>query len=310
MPTSIEQITQNLSNTDFPYVLIPGKVITLNHKGSTRIISAEDPRFQKIMSCIKEGRWNDLPALMDPSTQLKVYSNGRMKLENGQVTINGKKVSSRLNARIISLMEDEQPFDVLVNFQERLEQCPSNRVLNQLFDFLEANHFPLHPDGRFLAYKGVRSDYKDIHSGTFDNSPGQRPSVPRNQVDENPEQTCSYGLHVASHAYAHSFSNNQKVIEVLVDPKDVVAVPTDHNNAKMRVCEYLVIGDSKGERSEQVYQATKQCEVEDEKEEDYDIDPCQCDGCEGCDYAGTYPSHDEAEIECEDCNKCNECCSC
>jgi hypothetical protein len=30
---------------------------------------------------------------------------------------------------------------------------------------------------------------------------------------------------------------------VAVDPKDVVAVPTDYDNAKMRVCRYTIVGE-------------------------------------------------------------------
>jgi len=33
------------------------------------------------------------------------------------------------------------------------------------------------PDGRFLAYKAVRPDFKDRHSGTIDNSVGTKPEM-------------------------------------------------------------------------------------------------------------------------------------
>jgi len=31
------------------------------------------------------------------------------------------------------------------------------------------------------------------------------------------------------------------VVKVLVNPEDVVSIPTDYNDAKMRTCKYVVI---------------------------------------------------------------------
>jgi hypothetical protein len=118
-----------------------------------------------------------------------------------------------------------------------------------LFEFLEKNKHPITEDGKFIAYKKVanaNSDgkYLDIYSHTFDNSPGQVISMDRNQVDEDPSQTCSSGLHVANWDYAanHYGSATDTMMEVEVDPADVVAVPTDYNQAKMRTCRYTVRG--------------------------------------------------------------------
>jgi hypothetical protein len=65
--------------------------------------------------------------------------------------------------------------------------------------------------------------------------------MPRNQVNEDPNQTCSYGLHVANFDYASGFGSGH-MLEVEVHPADVVAIPVDYNQAKMRVCKYKVIG--------------------------------------------------------------------
>ena len=53
--------------------------------------------------------------------------------------------------------------------------------------------------------------------------------------------------------YVHDFGYESGVIlEVLVSPRNVVAVPTDYNNTKMRTCEYFPIAISNGE-NENVY---------------------------------------------------------
>ena len=66
-------------------------------------------------------------------------------------------------------------------------------------------------------------------------------TIAREKVDKNREQTCSTGLHVASYNYAKGYSGDVMIM-VKVNPRDVVAVPTDYNNEKMRVCQYEVMG--------------------------------------------------------------------
>jgi hypothetical protein len=122
---------------------------------------------------------------------------------------------------------------------------PSYRAVQELYKFLEVGQMPLTEDGHFLAYKKVRENFKDIHSGTFDNSVGKICEMPRNKVDEDSSRTCSSGLHVCSYSYLNSFGNGttDKVVVVKINPRDVVSIPADYNNTKMRLCRYEVIQD-------------------------------------------------------------------
>jgi hypothetical protein len=63
----------------------------------------------------------------------------------------------------------------------------------------------------------------------------------RNQVEDDENVTCAKGLHVCSKEYLPHFGG-QNIVACEVDPKDVVSVPLDYNNSKMRVCEYKVVG--------------------------------------------------------------------
>jgi hypothetical protein len=78
--------------------------------------------------------------------------------------------------------------------------------------------------------------------------------VERNQVDEDPNATCSHGLHLCSKAYLPSYGGGNfgfKVVRCKVDPSDVVSVPNEYYSvdgtgsvkAKMRTCRYVVIDD-------------------------------------------------------------------
>jgi hypothetical protein len=144
-------------------------------------------------------------------------------------------------------MREGLPHEPLLNFFKNLMDNPSKRAVDELYDFLEAGELPITEDGHFLAFKNVRSNYRDIHSGNFDNSVGKVCEMPRNGVDEDKERTCSYGLHFCSIKYLPHFSDgeNGKTMIVKINPRDVVAIPADYNNTKGRTCRYEVVAEYK-----------------------------------------------------------------
>ena len=155
----------------------------------------------------------------------------------------GTEVGNSLSKRIIEWHGKGLPFAPLLQFHRRVIQNPSKESVADLYAFLDANDIPITPDGRFVGYKRVtrRGDVlMDSHSRTIQNNPGLTVSMPRKEVDPNRNNTCSTGLHVGAWDYVSSFSGNVTV-EVLVDPADVVAVPPDYNQQKMRVCRYVVV---------------------------------------------------------------------
>lgn len=135
---------------------------------------------------------------------------------------------------------------VMFRFYERLSRNPSFRSVQQLFKFLDHGNIPFTKDGCFLAYKSVRSDYKDVHSGTWDNKPGAVNEMPRNQISDDPNHACHEGFHVGALKYARGFSGSKMVV-CKVDPEHVVCVPYDSSQEKMRVCKYKVLGEWSGQ---------------------------------------------------------------
>jgi hypothetical protein len=127
----------------------------------------------------------------------------------------------------------------------------SSLMENPLFDarerfpiFAERNQFGFLSDGRIGAFKVVRKDFRDLHSGKFDNTPGKVVEMPREDVDANPNNACSAGLHLGALEYIGTFGHNSPentIVFCAFWPKDVVAVPDDYNGTKMRVCRYEVI---------------------------------------------------------------------
>jgi hypothetical protein len=133
---------------------------------------------------------------------MKTKSEGMLDLVDGEVFLDGKPIHGSLGQRFIEFINAQIEITPLINFCRKLRKNPSVSSIDQLFGFLDANKHPITKDGNFIAYKKIRNDYKDFHSGTFDNSPGKVLEMPRDLVNEDPTQTCSTGLHVANWSYA------------------------------------------------------------------------------------------------------------
>lgn len=187
---------------------------------------------------------DDLLKLLDVGKAVSNYLSGAVEYRDRAIYYNGTPVNTGLTRRIIQHMEADRPglAAPLIRFLENVLENPSRRAVQGLYEWAERSNLPITPDGCVLAYKIVNDDFTDCYSGKFDNSPGTRVEVPRNHVDEDPDQTCSYGLHICSKDYLPHFGpSNKKVVIVKVHPKDFVAVPRDYNTAKARVCGYNVL---------------------------------------------------------------------
>ena len=175
------------------------------------------------------------------------WAKGKFTYEGGEFRFNGEALPGDLESRCKAMATQGQDPTPLFKFWEKLQKNPSYRSVNQLWGFLQNGGHPLTKDGNFLAYKSVKSDYKDVHSGKFDNSPGQVNEMPRNQISDDPDLACHEGFHVGALDYARGFSGARIVI-CEIDPADVVCVPKDSSQQKMRVCKYKVIGNHNGEK--------------------------------------------------------------
>lgn len=157
--------------------------------------------------------------------------------------IDGKRhvMEQGLAIDFIKIAKAKKSNKILRTFITNIASNPNPETLDNLFSFIKRKELLLTLDGHFLAYKGVRLDYLDQHSGQFDNSIGKTVEMPRENVTLNRNISCSSGLHVGTFGYASTFSS--KTMLVKVNPKDVVSVPFDYNGSKMRVCKYEVVDE-------------------------------------------------------------------
>jgi hypothetical protein len=228
----------------FPYI-VQGNNITVVIGNKPHTISKSHITYQKVLDAIKASDWDLVKNIIEPIKVVLNFGAGNVSVQGEELFWKGKPMHNALTSRMIAMLQDGFPVEPLVAFMENLMANPSKRAVTELYGFLEKNSLPITPDGCFLAYKKVRSDYMDIHSGTFNNSVGYICEMERNEVDDNKDQTCSTGLHFCSQEYLPHFGNgsDSRVMILKINPADVVSIPSDYNNAKGRACKYEVIGE-------------------------------------------------------------------
>ena len=225
--------------------------ITVMLDGTTYTINGDHGNYDAIREALKTKDHDRVEQLINVAKSVTNYVAGRIKIVGDQVFYGDMEVKGSVVNRIISMMREGFDAQPVISFLERLMQNPSKRAVDELYGFLEATSLPITEDGHFLAYKKVTSSYRDFYTGKMDNSIGQVLEMSRNQVDDNRDQTCSYGLHFCSLSYLpHYHGGDGRVVIVKIDPADVVSIPSDYNNAKGRACRYEIIGEYEGEDRE------------------------------------------------------------
>lgn len=217
--------------------------ITVIYQGKPHVVQKGQPQFINLRNALMEERWDDVPGHLTISTSLTTWAKGRFSVNAAMDTVSfdGSPLPKEINSRIISMSAAGKNPTALFLFYERLQRNPSMRSVEQLYAFLKHSGIPLTTDGCFLAYKGVKNDFTDAHTGKVDNRPGTVNKMSRNKISDDPREACHFGFHVGALQYAGGFS--QRVVICKVDPEHVVCVPYDSSNQKMRVCEYKVIGN-------------------------------------------------------------------
>ena len=83
--------------------------------------------------------------------------------------------------------------------------------------------------------------YTDDYTKTFKIRLGHIVSMPRSEVDEDPDNQCSRGLHIGGKGWLKSNYCGNIGLKVLVNPADVCATPRCENYGKTRTCAYYPI---------------------------------------------------------------------
>lgn len=174
----------------------------------------------------------------------------------GRLYLDGDEIANTLTAQVLRFIDEgREDWRPLLNFFERVQANPNAHSRAMLYDWLAAEDFAITEDGLIIGYKGVAKDGEGnlvsvnrgramvngiVHEGAIPNGLGDVVTMPRGEVTFDPANGCSRGLHVGTYTYARGWAQGA-LLEVLVDPRDVVSVPTDCGAQKMRTCRYKVV---------------------------------------------------------------------
>lgn len=230
-------------------VFIPGR------SEGPLVAHSSHPNFEKILDGARDGD-ESVAALFDVAAtagQKFQRLSERITTKNGRLYLDGEEVNNSLATQVLRFLDDGvEDWLPLVKFFENVQANPNEHSREQLFSWLDAEDFTITEDGMIVGYKGVDSQLMSINSGTaivdgtvvtgrIPNKIGSVIEMPRNQVQHDPSVGCHRGLHVGTYEYASDFARG-KLLEVHVNPRDVVSVPTECSWAKMRTCRYVVVG--------------------------------------------------------------------
>jgi len=256
---------------NIPYILTDNSLTAILN-GTPYTIQSSHENWGRVIEAVKQGvTEQELLDLIDTASVVSDWSEGSVEVVNGHVYFNGEVVHGTIVEKILAFIKEGISPTPLVKFLTRLMQNPSRRSVTELYSFLEHGNMPITPDGCFLGYKSVRSDWMDHYSGKFSNKVGEVLSMPRNSVCDDANMGCSYGFHVGSLEYATNFgSGDRRVVIVKVDPADVVSVPHDCDFQKMRTSRYEVVGTFDAPLPDSYYDGYDEDEDEEDDYNDYE----------------------------------------
>jgi hypothetical protein len=260
-------------------------------------IQASHPKFSDAITSIVNNDYDEFMNIVDPASKLsKLYASYEgIEVKDGSLYVFGEQVHGVIAERILGLLNVGMDCTNVFKFILKLNLNPSKRAVDELYTFLEHKHLPLTDTGNFLAYKAVRNDYTDKHTGKFMNTVDSVLEMPRNKVDDDKEVGCSYGFHAGTVEYVLGFaSHNDRLVLVEINPADVVSIPTDCNYQKLRTCKYKVVGEYERPLEEAFYPSRYETDYDD----DVDLWDDDCDA-----------ELDEEWSECGNCN-CGDCACC
>ena len=269
----------------FPY-LIQGSNITVVIGTTPHTVSKNHIAYNKLVAAIKANDWDTVQDIIEPKQVVLNFGQGNVSIQGDKIFWKGREMHNALTKRMVAMIQEDFPVEPLIAFMENLMENPSKRAVNELYGFLEKNTLPITSDGCFLAYKKVRQDYFDCHSGTVLNKPavymtdedaatlkeavGKNNevtvevvdgvtvvSMERNLVDDDQNRTCSTGLHFCSRDYLDHFGG-ERIVVLKINPRDVVSIPNDYNDSKGRCARYEIVDEIDKDKADEAFAKTVQ----------------------------------------------------
>ena len=247
-PVSTDEVftQEDIDNLEY---IVTSKSITLMYRDNTRKYDQTDELYTAVKNACLHEDYAFLLRLIKPvdyiNENIPEFTVDVTKLV---VTVNGVEFPYQYSNLIISEMNkdihNKQNPDLqnLMNFFARcIQHNIGTDVVIQMYEFLKHNDIVILPDGSIQAWKYLHKQddiYLDSYSKSIVNTEGSYVSMPREEVDSDPNRVCSKGLHTGAWDYVTEF--NSIIAKVIVNPEDVVSVPVDYRGMKLRCCKYYI----------------------------------------------------------------------
>jgi len=274
-----------------------GIIVVLDYKSYT--VKRTDKNYLGVIEAWKIDDILTLKNILEPKRAIeKILTDGfssdseknEVSIVGGQLLFNGEVIHNSFSTRILDFHDQGLPTGGLILFLKNLMSNPSFHSRKQLYNFLEHKGLPITEDGYFLAYKAIRNNWNDKWTNTICNAVGNTPSMPRNMVDDDPNNHCSEGLHAGTLEYATNYGyGDDRIILVKLNPANVVSVPNDYNFTKLRSCGYEVLCECEGLIERPLVNSFEPYDLKAHYGED-------CDDCEDEDYDPEWDG-EESDVE-------------
>lgn len=206
-----------------------------------------------LAAALREKNWAEVKRLCSPARAIAAAgaASGFVKVSAaGVVTFKNRPINNGSARRIVELMREGFPIESELRCLESLMRHDDPRVIESFEDFLDRWHIPRLDDGRVVLFKGVnRTDKPGIfsakHNAAFLYEVGKVAALTWDEVDRDPNQTCSRGLHACPlsqvGAYYQPSRTGDALLELHVWPEDIASLPTDYKSeGKVRLLQCYV----------------------------------------------------------------------
>jgi hypothetical protein len=200
--------------------------VTLTDGTVTRTIRRDTDKGREICKIIASDPEADLSMFLKPEKASAILPH-TISTSGGVVSVQGYDINCTLLARYLEELIDTPglPIEHVRRFVTRLSINQHQVARNTLFNFIVAGGLHIDQYGNIVAYKAVKEDLRDKHTGRVQYELGKKIYAPEG-VDLDPGVSCSTGLHVGTFEYANNFARGSDVVlEVQVAPEDVGVVP-------------------------------------------------------------------------------------
>lgn len=201
---------------------------------------------KKILGFIEAGNVIGIRSLSDALGQIKEVSGITYDSVAKTFNLGGIELEEKYQKLIVKGYEElkkgnEDTLNGLVRLIHRLNSGNKLNILDQLYEFLKHNDIEILSNGLIVGYKyldKLDGSFYDNYTKTIKQGVKDYVYTLVHKVNPDKNRTCSHGLHIGAWNYVNS---SPTIAKVIIDPLDVVSIPTDYDGEKMRSKGYYIM---------------------------------------------------------------------